>query len=958
MNPKQDKTNSTTKVKAMPLFLCVSVAVLGGIGIALTNSGARQSESFEYLLTMAHEVSQMANAHLIWRQELTEAVLTGTEFENILDLKTCELGSWLYGASTYEPTDEVIIALIEDIHAPHDFVHREAHTLWILAAEDARRHLFDVVLPETQKVTSLLIEMESRYLKLIRLETESIVANSRVLFAILTLIVIILMVLAFYIISFRAKKQLELQKALDLSEYENKKYLLTSSALNVAMWDLKVVPEEPVSPDNPIEWSREFRKLLGFTDEAEFPNYLSSWIERIHPDDKARTLNDFATHITDHTGQTAYNIEFRLKVKNGQYRHFHAFGDTMRDSNDVPIRVAGAIMDIDERVKTAEALSKSLYEQKRLTKELELALQRANAANLAKSEFLSVMSHEIRTPMNSIMGFAELALNCDTDSTSPQVKEHLVKITDNTKWLLSIINDILDISKIESGKMELEHVPFGLHEIISRCQSVVLPSAREKGLDLRVYVEALPSPKEGVRKKILGDPVRLYQALLNLLSNAVKFTEKGSVKLSAIVEDSDRESVTIRFEVKDSGIGMTKCQIERIYKPFVQADSSTTRNYGGTGLGLAITKSIVELMGGKLAVASIIKSGSTFSFTVTFDTTECCENATQHQKQNALERPHFNGLVLVCDDNHMNQQVMCGHLANVGLETVVADNGKIAVDLVSERMCDGLPPFDLILMDMFMPVMDGIDAANEITKLNVGTPIIAVTANIMVSELEKYKKHGMRHCLGKPFTALELWHILLKYLTPLDVSDIKAADEKFECEMQKELRINFVKNNRDKYAEITAAIAAGDCALARRLAHNLKGNAGFIGKKSLQEFSAKIESILQHHNEENAPEVPQALLNALEAELNAVMSELQPLLNELEDTQKLEKARSLENAQIAELFKKLEPMLLNRDSDCLDLLDDIRAVSGSEKLVNHIEKIELKLASVALAELKQTLKLN
>jgi len=492
---------------------------------------------------------------------------------------------------------------------------------------------------------------------------------------------------------------------------------------------------------------------------------------------------------------------------------------------------------------------------------------KAEAASKSKSEFLANMSHEIRTPMNSIMGFAELALE---NAITPQAREYLGKITDSTKWLLHIINDILDISKIEAGKMELEHIPFDLQGIFARCQSVILPGVNEKGLDLRVYAE----PPIG--KRLLGDPVRLYQALINLLSNAVKFTSSGTVKMSSAIRNSDDGSLTVYFEVKDSGIGMTPEQIEKIFEPFMQADSSTTRNYGGTGLGLPIAKNILEMMGGKLSVESAPGVGSRFSFELTFETIDTPDITPDIAEADILEKPRFDGLVLVCEDNHLNQQLICDHLARVGLRSVVAENGKAGAEMVWERMQKGQKPFDMIFMDMFMPVMDGVEAASRIAELGTGTPIVAVTANVMTGELEKYKKNGISACVGKPFTSQEMWRCLLKYLTPVSVSVVKEDDQKRDNDfLRKKLRINFVRNNQAKFGEITGAIDAGDIKLAHRLAHNLKGNAGLIGKAGLQNSAAVVEGLLKDGT------IPAAVqMRSLETELNAVLDEFKPLLYE------------------------------------------------------------------------------
>ena len=392
--------------------------------------------------------------------------------------------------------------------------------------------------------------------------------------------------------------------------------------------------------------------------------------------------------------------------------------------------------------------------------ELTEALEAAKTANTSKSIFLANMSHEIRTPMNSIMGFSELAMDGEI---SDKTKDYLVKIQTNIEWLLQIINDILDISKIESGKMELENIPFDIHELFNSCRALVMPKAVEKGIMLHFYAE----PSVGMRP--LGDPTRLRQVFVNLLSNAIKFTHAGMVKLLSEIINTSENSVTIHFESKDSGIGMTGEQIEKIFEPFTQAESGTMRKYGGTGLGLAITRNIVEMMGGKLSVESTLGIGSKFSFDLVFKTIPVTEEEKYEKKLllNEIEKPNFDGEILVCEDNNMNQFVIKEHLARIGINTVIAENGKVGVEKVRERMKSGERMFDIIFMDMHMPVMDGFEASAEILSLNVNVPMVAMTANIMAEDLEVYKASGMPDCLSKPFTSQELWRCLLKYLKPL-----------------------------------------------------------------------------------------------------------------------------------------------------------------------------------------------
>jgi signal transduction histidine kinase/DNA-binding response OmpR family regulator len=604
-----------------------------------------------------------------------------------------------------------------------------------------------------------------------------------------------------------------------------------------------------------------------------------------------------------------------------------------------------------------------LAEMQKVENELRLARDTAEAASFAKSAFLANMSHEIRTPMNSIMGFSELALDGEA---SVKTRDYLAKIQTNAEWLLQIINNILDISKIESGRMELENIPFDMHELFAGCRTLILPRAAEKGISLHFYAE--PS----IGKRPLGDPTRLRQVLVNLLSNAVKFTNTGTVKVLAEIKDKSEKTVTMHFEVKDSGIGMTRNQMDRIFDPFMQAETGTTRQYGGTGLGLAITRNFVELMGGKLAVESAPGVGSKFSFDLVFDTVDAGDDGTFGQKLvfNELEKPMFEGDVLLCEDNSMNQQVICEHLARVGLRTVVAGNGKIGVEMVQNRIEKGEKKFDLIFMDMHMPVMDGLEASEKIIELNAGIPIVAMTANIMSDDREIYKKSGMNDCVGKPFTSQELWRCLMKYLTPVNTENKNTpekksgsetgfqlnsasqlnADSLYEAEMefQKSLQKLFAKNNQKKFDEIVKAIEADDITLAHRLVHTLKGNAAQIGKTLLRKAAADVEQLLK----DGKNLVTEEHLKLLETELTVALKELNLLLEETE-IRKEEQAAALEQEQVRRLFDKLEPLLKGGNPECMNFIRDLQAVPGSELLIQQIEGFQFDMAYSTLAALRQ-----
>ena len=574
-------------------------------------------------------------------------------------------------------------------------------------------------------------------------------------------------------------------------------------------------------------------------------------------------------------------------------------------------------------------------------------------ASLAKSAFIANMSHEIRTPMNSIVGFSELALENDM---STKTRSYLKRIIENANWLLQIINDILDITKIESGKLEIEKVPFDFAEIFAQCQSLIMPMATEKGLGMYFYTE----PVLGNRM-LLGDPFRLRQVFINLLSNSVKFTDKGMVKVAANLVKETSNTKTIYCTITDSGIGMSQEQIDRVFEPFMQADTSITRKYGGTGLGLPIVKSLLEMMGGKLCVESTPGEGSKFSFELTFETAQIQAGDSKiHQTLAEYQKPLFSGEVLVCEDNRMNQMVISEHLMRVGLTSVIAENGLIGVDMVRQRQREGRH-FDLILMDIHMPIMDGLDAADTIQSLNTPTPIVAITANVMVHDKETYRQRGMMDTIGKPFTSQELWEVLLKYLTPVSLSNrdaaptLKAADtadttdiRSDDEELMHKLRVSFVKDNRSKFREIADSLARGDDLQCHRLAHTLKSSAGLIDKPALQRAAANIETLLT-----NGGSVDSSDLAILETELNDALRELTPLY-EAENAAKAVRMEHISADKMIDLIHILEPMLKSRNSECLKFLPEIRTLPNAEDLADQIESYDFKLATQTLARLKKT----
>ncbi|HEY6879502.1 MAG TPA: PAS domain S-box protein [Polyangiales bacterium] len=434
--------------------------------------------------------------------------------------------------------------------------------------------------------------------------------------------------------------------------------------------------------------------------------------------------------------------------------------------------ILSTLVDISQRKRAERELKElAVTLEKRVaerTLELARALDAAQAASKAKSAFLANMSHEIRTPMNAIIGMTHIMLGAKATAVD---RDRLGKISEAAHHLLEIINGILDLSKIDAGKLELEELAFEPHAVLERALRMVEGAAREKGLALGVDLGELPPV-------LRGDPTRLTQALVNLLGNAVKFTSQGAVTLCCHQVEQGEGRVLLRFEVRDTGPGIAPDRSERIFEAFEQADSSTTRKFGGTGLGLAITRRIAELMGGAAGVESQPGVGSTFWFTASMLlatqpspqagplvsgrralVVDDVADARMTREEPTL--PSYRGMrVLVAEDNLINQDIARELLGMVGIEADVVATGSAAVERVERER------FDLVLMDVQMPEMDGIDATKAIRRLpaHANLPIVAMTANAFANDRDACLAAGMNDHISKPVSPEDLYRVLAKWL--------------------------------------------------------------------------------------------------------------------------------------------------------------------------------------------------
>ena len=486
-----------------------------------------------------------------------------------------------------------------------------------------------------------------------------------------------------------------------------------------------------------ISCSEGFAHIHGVTMD-EINELMDHQMERVvHPEDRARVEEKIRRADA---AKLDYEIEYRILLPDGQVRHVVEICNQIVDDSGQVREQVGTVQDITDR------------------KNLELALlsakDEAESSSRAKSQFLAKMSHEIRTPMNGVLGTTDLLLRTELTDHQRRLTETAHQSAEN---LLHLINDILDLSKVEAGKLELHCRDFDLREVVAEVCILATATKKDKDLEVSQFIDP------GIPERLHGDPDRLRQILINLVGNAIKFTDEGQVSVRVERQGMD-DMFVIAFEVADTGIGLTAEAIDRVLKPFEQDTQSTGHRYGGTGLGLAISKQLIEMMGGELAIESRPGQGSTIRFALHLEATDQ-RSLPQIADEDMELESNLNAAVLLAEDNPVNQMIAEEYLSAMGCHVQVVPNGKEAVAAFRRRA------YDLILMDCDMPEMDGIEATKSIRQFEMDenrqqpTPIIALTAYAFEEDQQRCMAAGMDDFLGKPFDPKSLQAVLKRWLT-------------------------------------------------------------------------------------------------------------------------------------------------------------------------------------------------
>ena len=494
-----------------------------------------------------------------------------------------------------------------------------------------------------------------------------------------------------------------------------------------------------------IKYSDALRKLYGYTDEQDAPDTWNLWIKSAHPDDREYVLNNYLAALRDHTGNTNYAVTYRAVKKDGTIRWHKAAGYVTRRKDGTAEFCYGFIMDIDEQKKAADMVDE--------------ALKKAELANKAKTSFLARMSHDIRTPMNGIIGLIDINEKHADDLAFTAENRRKAKIAAN--HLLSLLNDILQLSKLENSNIELSETPFDMRDLLDDIYTITEMRAKENGMTIRYEID------DNVRKYpyLWGSPLHIRQIYINLLGNSIKYNKQnGSILCSVSAVKTDETHVLSRVTIKDTGIGMNEEFLQHLFEPFAREHEEMTGQHEGTGLGLSIVKQLVEKMGGTIKVESTVDVGSSFYVEIPFRLAEEADMQETEVDESVGDITGKN--ILLVEDNELNMEIAEVILTDAGAYVTKAVNGRQAVEVFRQNSPG---TFDIILMDVMMPIMNGYEATRCIRAMERSDaktiPIIAMTANAFVEDVERARQAGMNAHLAKPLDVQEMLNVMAKYMS-------------------------------------------------------------------------------------------------------------------------------------------------------------------------------------------------
>ena len=687
-----------------------------------------------------------------------------------------------------------------------------------------------------------------------------------------------------------------------------------------------------------VHWSEQTRAIHEVP--ADFEPTVSTGIQFYAPESRPVIADAVDRAIASGQG---WDLELRLITYTGRSVWVRAMGEVEFDAHGEPAQLVGAFQDITER--------------RRMDDLLRAATVAAQAASEAKSGFLANMSHEIRTPLNAVIGLAHLL---QRTPLSPEQAPYVQNIQLSGKSLLGIVNDVLDLSKIEAGEMGLERTTFSLRDVSSSVQALFEEQARNKGLSLAM------TPDATLPDALLGDPTRLRQILVNLLSNAIKFTEHGQVSLSIQALGAPAGHCRLRFEVRDTGVGIDADVLPTLFTPFSQADASTTRRFGGTGLGLSITKHLVELMGGEVGVDSTHGQGSCFWVELPFELGDATQLA--HAAPVLTDGPRLQGVrVLLVDDSDINLQVAGRLLELEGAQVQPARDGAEALRWVQQRA-----DFDIVLMDVQMPVMDGLEATRRIRAMpeRAGLPVVALTAGNTDTEHRRAREAGLQDILSKPIDPELLVQGVRRLIgrppvgpvaAPMandspdwpQIEGIDANDSRRRLAGDVKLMRSMLQRMLAMCDEClgTPANTPEQRQVLAELMHKLRGSAATLGAKSIATLAGQIEMACQ---QDQAEAVAPLLAQLGEATRQLQVAAVAWLQAAPEPPPTEGGAAPLDPQRLAELVRALQVA----DLEGLDLFETLAPSLSPlfdaptfERLRAHVENLEFDQALVVIRSL-------